>query len=132
MPVADLSTLEGAAFDAIQTVARDLTHNFALRITLDELTRGDLRRRIHAVLLKLALKPQECVLILDFAKADMSNFEAVSDILLAEFHKVMEFGLWGQVVWHATRAIRTQPGDTRANCSATPERVAIVEPCNQT
>jgi hypothetical protein len=48
------------------------------------------------------LKPQECILILDFGKAEMSDPEAVSDILLAEFQKVMEIGLWGQVVWHAT------------------------------
>jgi hypothetical protein len=78
------------------------THNLALRVTLDDLTRADLRKRVHGALLKLGLKPQNCVLILDFAKAEMSDPEAVSDILLAEFQKVMEFGIWGQVVWHAT------------------------------
>lgn len=100
--VSDLWTIEGSAFDAIDTVVRDITHNLALRITLDDLTRDDLRKRIHAELLKLALKSQECILILDFGKAEMSNPEAVSDILLAEFQKVMEFGVWGQVIWHAT------------------------------
>jgi hypothetical protein len=102
IPVSDLRTIEGSAFDAIHTVVREITQNFALRITLDDLARGDLRKRIHAVLLKLALKPQNCILLLDFGKAEMSNPEAVSDILLAEFQKVMEFGLWGQVIWQAT------------------------------
>jgi hypothetical protein len=93
--VSDLRTVEGSAFDAVETVVRNITHNLALRITLDDLTRGDLRKRIHAELLKLALKPQECILIMDFGKAEMSNPEAVSDILLAEFQKVMDFGVWG-------------------------------------
>ena len=106
IPVSDLRTVEGSAYNAVHTVVRDISHNLALRVTLDDLTRGDLQKRIHAVLLKLVLKPQECILILDFGKAEMSNPEAVSDILLAEFQKVMEFGLWGQVIWHATRLPR--------------------------
>ncbi len=100
--VSDLRTVEGGAHNAICIVVRDMSHGLALRVTLDDLIRGDLRKRIHAALLKLILKPQECILILDFGNAEMSNPDAVGDILVAEFQKVMEFGLWGQVIWHAT------------------------------
>jgi hypothetical protein len=102
IPVSDLPTVEGKCFEAIQTIVRSITHSFALRITLDDLTRSDLRQRIHSALLKLVLKPQECFLILDFGKAEMSDPVVVSEILLAEFQKVMEIGLWDQVIWHAT------------------------------
>jgi hypothetical protein len=101
IPVSDLRTFESGAYNAVCMAVR-LTHNLALRVTLDDLSRSDLRKRIHAVLLKLALKPHECILILDFGKAEMSDPVVVSDILLAEFQKVMEFGLWGQVIWTAT------------------------------
>src|ERR1700726_4265686 len=100
IPVTDLQTVEGRCLEAIQTIVRNVTHTFALRITLDDLTRSDLRRRIHSTLLKLVLKPQECFLILDFGKAEMSDPDWVSEILLGEFQKVMEIGLWGQVIWH--------------------------------
>ncbi|MGJ5175785.1 beta family protein [Bradyrhizobium oligotrophicum] len=102
IPVVDLRTVERGALDAIRSVVHRLTHNLALRVTLDDLTRTDLRTRIHSALLKISLKPQDCILILDFGKAELSDPQAVGEILLAQFQKVMELGLWGQVIWHAT------------------------------
>jgi hypothetical protein len=118
--VSDLRTIEGECSEAIRTTIHNVTHSFALRISLDELSRSDLRKRIHSALLQLVLKPQECFLILDFGKAELSNPEAVGDILSAEFQKVMEIGLWGQVIWHGT----SYPEKTRqalvnsSNCHA--------------
>lgn len=111
VPVSDLRTIEGIAFDAIRSVIHRITHNLALRVTLDDLTRTDLRTRIHRALLKLGLKPQDCFLILDFGKAELSDPQVVGDILLAEFQKVMEFGLWGQVIWHATSYPEKNPAN---------------------
>lgn len=110
--VSDLRTVEGKCCEAIQTTVHDITHSFALRITLDELSRSDLQERIHSALLKLVLKPQECFLIMDFGKAEMSDPEAVGDILLAEFQKVMDIGLWGQVIWHGTSYPEKNPASS--------------------
>lgn len=113
--VSDLRTVEGKCFEAIRTTVRNVTHSFALRISLEELSRSDLRARIHSVLPKLVLKPQECFLILDFGRAEMSDPQVVGDILLAEFQKMMEIGLWGQMIWHGTSYPEKNPASSGQN-----------------
>jgi hypothetical protein len=78
IPVADLRKLEGRTCEAFSAVAREMTHSLAIRVTSDDLARVDIGKRIHAALLKSVLKPHDCILLLDFGKAEMSDPEAVS------------------------------------------------------
>jgi hypothetical protein len=98
----DLRTIEGKAFDGLRAVIRNVSHGLALRITAEDMERDDLRNRIHAALLRLVIKPSECMLILDFGSPDFSDLAAVAEIAVANFQKIMEIGLWGQVIWQAT------------------------------
>jgi hypothetical protein len=113
--VADLCTIEGSAFRGIQKVVRDASsYGLALRITAEDLERDDLRNRVHAALLRLAIKPSECFLILDFGNLAISEVSTVAEIVVANFHKVMEIGLWGQVIWQATSFPEVNPSSPRA------------------
>jgi len=107
--VSDLRTIEGKAYDGLRTVIRDVSHGLALRITAEDIERDDLKTRIHTALLRLAIKPSECFLILDFGSPDFSDLPVVAEIIVASFQKVMEIGLWGQVIWQATSYPEANP-----------------------
>ena len=102
MPVSDLRTLEGKALEGLTAVVRKVSHGVALRITLEDMESDDLTNWIYTALLRLVTKPSECILVLDFGNPDFSDLEAVAEIIVANFHKVMEIGMWGQVIWYAT------------------------------
>jgi hypothetical protein len=102
IPVSDLRTIESEAFDGLQAVVRRHTGSMAIRVPFEDLVRADVRRRIQNVLLRLVLKPSDCVLILDFADADLSDPDAAVEVTVAKFQQMMEIGLWGQIIWQAT------------------------------
>jgi len=102
IPVASLRDLEGPFLSGFQGVVKRNSNGFALRLTLDDLVRPDLASRTQAALLRLVLKPSECILLLDFAGAELSSPEAVAEIIVASYQRVMEIGLWHRVVFQAT------------------------------
>jgi hypothetical protein len=109
IPVATLEDLEGPSLAGFHKAVLNFSHCIALRITLDDLGRPDLRSRIHRGLLSLVLKPSECVLILDFSNAELSAPEMVAEITLGAYQSVMEIGLWGRVIWQGTSYPESNP-----------------------
>nr|WP_306264727.1 hypothetical protein [Pararhizobium sp. IMCC3301] len=113
VPTADLRTLEGDALKGFAQVAVDYTGSMAIRLRAADLERSDVTSRIHRVLRELVLKPSDCFLIMDFENLVALQPDDIALILAANFQRVMEIGLWGQVIWVSTtypEANPAQPG----------------------
>ena len=109
IPAADLRTLESEALSGFARVAADYSGSIALRIKAADLERSDITNRIHNLLRKLVLKPSECFLIMDFENLVALEPDDIAQVLAANFHRVMEIGLWGQVIWVSTTYPETNP-----------------------
>jgi hypothetical protein len=107
--VSDLSTIEGPALEGIQRVIKDALQGMALRVTADEVEQDGFAKRVQSALLKVGIKPTDCVLVLDFGSPDFSQADVVAEIIVDKFQRVMEIGLWGQVIWQATSYPETNP-----------------------
>lgn len=108
MPVFGLSDIEGGLGLAVQRTLEVTRDGLAIKVTLADLLDPDLTGRLHRALLKLVLKPHECVLILDFAQADLS-ISGVHETVVGSFRQISEIGLWNAVVFQATNYPEANP-----------------------
>ena len=102
IPVAGLRELEGNAFSAFQKAIHENGNGLALRLTLDEMNDAGLATRVQKMLLRLTLKPQECIILADFSGAELSSPETVAEIILSVFQNIIEIGVWRRVVFEAS------------------------------
>ncbi|WGM32716.1 beta family protein [Brevundimonas sp. NIBR11] len=107
-PVFGLGDIEGALGPAVQRTLAVTQDGIAIRVTLTDLLDPDLTTRLHRALLKLVLKPHECVLILDFSQADLTLF-GVHETVIGSFRQISEIGLWNAVVFQATNYPEANP-----------------------
>jgi len=108
MPVFSLGDIEGALSKAVQRTLAVTKDGLAIKVTLSDLLDPDLTSRLHRALIKLILKPHECVLILDFSQADLTIF-GVHETVIGSFRQISEIGLWNAVVFQATNFPESNP-----------------------
>lgn len=108
IPTIELKTTK-LRCDAISSHWQTTKHGLALRLTLGDLSDSGLRMKIHSLLLKMVVKPQECVLILDFSDADLSDVEAFAAFEAEWILRAQEFGLWRRVIVAATNYPEKNP-----------------------
>jgi hypothetical protein len=101
MPVLDLKMSE-LRRKAIRAHWQDTKNGLGLRITLGDLLNPKLGTMIQRILLDAVAKPQECVLILDFSDADLSDHEGFGDFEAEWVLRAQEFGLWRRTIVAAT------------------------------
>jgi hypothetical protein len=75
IPTFDLKT-SNFRCSAISSHWQSTGNGLALRLTLSDLSDPGLRTKIHSLLIKMVVKPQQCVLILDLSDADLSEVDA--------------------------------------------------------
>lgn len=102
IPVATLADLEGLHSAAFRKVIEQQGHGLAIRLILEDINRADLAPRIHKLLLKLVLKPSECVLIMDLSDADLTITTVAAEVIVGAYQTVMEAGLWRRTLFQAT------------------------------
>lgn len=102
IPVATLADLEGSHSEAFRKVIDQQGHGLAIRLTIDDLNRADLAQRTHKLLLKIVMKPSECVLILDFSDADLTITTVAAEVIIGAYQSAMEIGLWQRTLFQAT------------------------------
>jgi hypothetical protein len=64
---------------------------------------------IQTLLLKMVLKPQQCVLVLDLSDADLSDVDAFAAFQAEWILRTQEFGLWRRTVSSATNYPEANP-----------------------
>jgi hypothetical protein len=111
IPVASLSDLEGARLAAFSAVMLQQSAGIALRITLRNLGDPGLPTRVQSVLLRAGAKPNECLLLLDFSGADLSEPQMVADYILTAYQQVNEIGLWGRFAVQTTSFPEKNPSE---------------------
>ena len=109
IPTFTLADIEGEALLGIRRAIEVGSIGMALRLSLRDLGDTNLRARVHRACLKLALKPDDCILILDLSNADLSSPELVGEAFVAYYQQVSEIGLWGRVVVEATSYPEVNP-----------------------
>lgn len=102
IPVTTLADAEGPRLSAFRKIVDGDGAGMCLRLTLTDLADPDLRARAHRALLKLVIKPHQCLLMLDFSDADLDNTAVAAELVVGAYQRVMEIGLWHQVIFQAT------------------------------
>nr|WP_325262682.1 hypothetical protein [uncultured Rhizobium sp.] len=99
IPVVSLTDFRGSHrrefIDAVIANRRGM----AIRLSLSDLGDDELKNKLHQALLSAALKPQECVLLVDFSDADFSSVSEVEDQYRIYFDILYEIGLWSKVIF---------------------------------
>jgi hypothetical protein len=108
IPMFDLKTTELRG-RAISSHWQSTKNGLALRLTLSDLSDTGLRAQIHSLLVKMVIKPQQCVLILDFSDADLSEVDAFAAFEAEWILRTQEFGLWRRVIVAATNYPEKNP-----------------------
>uniref|UniRef100_E6VD55 Uncharacterized protein n=1 Tax=Rhodopseudomonas palustris (strain DX-1) TaxID=652103 RepID=E6VD55_RHOPX len=108
IPVIDLRTSE-LRRKAISKHWLATKYGLALRLTLSDLSNAKLGNLIQKILLETVIKPQECLLLLDFADADLSDYEGFGAFQTEWIFRVQEFGLWRRIISAATSYPETNP-----------------------
>jgi hypothetical protein len=115
IPVVSLSDLEGARLAAFSAILSPQSAGIALRITLRNLGDPGLPTRVQSALLRAGTKPNECLLLLDFSGADLSEPQMVADYILTAYQQVNEIGLWGRLAVQATSFPEKNPSEAGGN-----------------
>jgi hypothetical protein len=108
IPVCELRTSE-LRRSVISSHWRSSRNGLALRLTLNDLSDPKLGGAIQSLLMKMVVKPQQCVLILDLSDADLSDIDAFAEFEAEWILRTQEFGLWRRVVAVATNYPEVNP-----------------------
>lgn len=101
-PVATLDDMLGVRGRAFRLVlSNDPQRRIAVRVQSGEI-KSDLAGRVSAAMSQFGIVPENCVLLLDFADADLSNVPAVASILLGALEDVQVIGRWQSIVFQGT------------------------------
>lgn len=108
--VASLSDIESFLQKAVLEVLRLKASPFALRLKPEDLEDDALPSRIHRVLISLARKPSDAILVLDFGNSiDFSDTSEAAEVMVVTLQRVLAIGLWSQVIWQATSFPEVNP-----------------------
>jgi hypothetical protein len=108
IPVCELRTSE-LRRSVISSHWQSSNNGVALRLTLNDLSDPKLGTAIQTLLLKMVLKPQQCVLVLDLSDADLSDVDAFAAFQAEWILRTQEFGLWRRTVSSATNYPEANP-----------------------
>lgn len=101
--VADLRTLDGTLARSVAIVLAEANSPFALRLKPEDIEDEALTRRIQRALLSVVRKPSETLLVLDFGNSlDFSSTSDIADVMVSTLARLLDIGLWSQVIWQAT------------------------------
>jgi hypothetical protein len=118
IPVLDLRTNE-YRFDSIKNHWLDTTNGLALRLSLADLQRNKLESLVQERLIRLVAKPSDCILLMDFSEADLSDVDDFSNFAYAWLLKLQQIGTWRRIVIQATNYPERNPaapnGSTRVS-----------------
>jgi hypothetical protein len=117
IPTFDLKTAD-LRRSAILSHWQSTKNGLALRLTLSDLSDPGLRAKIHSLLLRMVVKPQQCILILDFSDADLSEVDAFSAFEAEWILRTQEFGLWRRVIVAATNYPEKNPSPENGQAKA--------------
>lgn len=109
VPVASLDEAIGEGNAAFKkALPKDSEIKLGLRIRSGDLD-DDLKKRVGDTLAALGTLSQECVVFLDFADADVSDYVLVSEVLGGAFQTLQEIGVWARIVFQATNYPEKNP-----------------------
>lgn len=115
IPVANIDELAGEHIEAYRlSLSNDTSIRLAIRIASSEID-DSLENRLLPALVAIDLSPQECALMLDFADADLSDFEIASAVLAGALETVQSIGLWHDVIFQGTNFPETNPAQEGAS-----------------
>jgi Beta protein len=108
IPALDLRTSE-LRRNAISAFWQKTNHGLAIRVTLSDLLNPKLAISVQRLLLQVVAKPQNCVLVLDLADADLSDLNAFAAFEAEWVLRTQELGLWRRVIVAATHYPEKNP-----------------------
>ncbi|MGC2133232.1 MAG: hypothetical protein WA661_08230, partial [Xanthobacteraceae bacterium] len=101
IPVVDLRTSE-QRIDAIRDHWLAVNHGLALRLSLSDIARKKLETTVQTTLLRLVAKPTDCILLVDFSEADLSDENAFANFAYDWLYRLQQIGNWRRIVLQAT------------------------------
>jgi hypothetical protein len=100
---------------AISEFWRNTGNGIALRLSFNDLNNPKLENTMQSRLLKLVAKPSECVLILDFAEAEISDVDAFATFAFEWIVRLLSYGQWRRVIFQATNYPEKNPAAVNRN-----------------
>jgi Beta protein len=101
IPVVDLKTNEHR-INAVRDYWLKTNHGLALRLSLSDIGRQKLETTVQNKLLKLVAKPTDCILLVDFSDADLSEEEEFANFVHDWLFRLQQVGNWRRIVVQAT------------------------------
>ncbi len=109
VPVVSLKDAVGESANAFKVCISSMASiRLGIRVSFNDIDE-DLVSKLKAALNAQNIRAQESVVFIDFAEADISDPDIVSDVLLATFHLIQEAGDWAKIVFQATNFPETNP-----------------------
>lgn len=108
-PTFSLAEIEGAALPGVRAAIDVAGQGLAIRLLLRDLGDPTLKTRLQGACLKVALKPHECLLVLDLSDADLDTPGLIGEAIVAYYQQVMEIGLWARPILEATSYPEANP-----------------------
>ena len=108
IPVIDFQ-LDSIERQAIARFIRENACGSAIRLDLNNLASGNLQADLYKIMLEIISKPQDCILVLDLADADLSDVASFAGFVAEWIFRVQSFGLWRRVIVAATNYPQRNP-----------------------
>lgn len=109
IPMAMLSDLGESESLAFRAAIADARIKFAICVRSDEMVGPEFNAEMDAVLNRLRLKPEECVVLVDFAGSEFGDPDIVAEVIGGALEALQDFGPWQHIVFQGTHYPETNP-----------------------